>query len=103
MMLLLREDLLGAAIKEYPDLRGWLITWTRVTKEAAWTRLNDVRKDYPSADGVKLRSQRVLTVFNAKGNAYRLLTNVDYAGQVVQVLELLTHAEYDKEQWKQRY
>jgi mRNA interferase HigB len=59
--------------------------------------------DYPSTDGVKLKSQIVVTVFNVKGNEYRLLTNVNYDRQAVLVLELLTHAEYDKERWKERY
>lgn len=31
------------------------------------------------------------------------IPNVNYEGQIVQVLALLTHAEYDKDFWKQRY
>jgi len=52
---------------------------------------------------VKLRSLIVVTVFNVKGNEYRLLTQVNYRDRVVLVLELLTHAEYDKDAWKGRY
>ena len=77
--------------------------WRASVEDAAWSNLAELRIDYPSADGVKLRSQVVVTVFNVKGNEYRLLTSVDYARQVVQFLELLTHAEYDKERWKSRY
>jgi mRNA interferase HigB len=62
-----------------------------------------VSTDYPSADGVKLGSAIVVTVFNVKGNEYRLLTHVNYDQQAVLVLELLTHAEYDKDLWKIRY
>ena len=102
-MLLIGRDVLVKAVKTHPDARQWIAAWTATAEDAAWTNLADVRKDYPSADGVELRSRIVITVFNVKGNRYRLLTQVDYGGQVVQALELLTHAEYDKEQWKQRY
>ena len=43
-----------------------------------------------------------MTVFNIRGNHYRLLTWVSYRAGVVTVIEFLTHAEYDKEKWKDR-
>jgi mRNA interferase HigB len=39
-------------------------------------------------------------VFNIGGNKYRLITLVDYAYQKVFVRAILTHAEYDREDWK---
>lgn len=80
-----------------------MVEWESVVAEAEWRSIHDVRVDYPSADGVRLPREIVVTVFNVKGNEYRLLTYVDYASQFVQALDLLTHAEYDKEQWKRRY
>lgn len=56
-----------------------------------------------AADGVKLKSGLVVTIFNVKGNEYRLLTSIDYAGGIVEVLEVPTHAEYDKNLWKAKY
>ena len=50
-----------------------------------------------------LPSKTVVTVFNAKGNDYRLLAWIDYGAQVVEALQLLTQAQYDKQQWKERY
>jgi mRNA-degrading endonuclease HigB of HigAB toxin-antitoxin module len=40
------------------------------------------------------------TVFNIKGNKYRLIISIDYEEQVIYYKYFLTHAEYDKEQWK---
>jgi mRNA interferase HigB len=50
-----------------------------------------------------LKSAFVVTVFNVKGNTYRLLTSIDYDAAIVEVLDVLTHAEYDKALWKDRY
>lgn len=102
-MRLLGQDVLLKAIRKHSDARQWLETWVATVEDADWQSLSDVRVDYPSADGVKLKSQVVVTVFNVKGNEYRLLTNINYHRQFVLVLELLTHAEYDKEKWKGRY
>jgi mRNA interferase HigB len=68
-----------------------------------WYNLDDVRKAYPTADGVRLKSGFVVTVFNVKGNNYRLLASIDYDLGVLEALEILTHAEYDKNLWKDRY
>lgn len=102
-MRLIGQDVLGRALQRHADARKWLTAWIATVEDAMWQSLDDIREDYPSADGVKLKSEVVVTVFNVRGNTYRLLTHVDYEGQVVQVLELLTHAEYDKERWKTRY
>lgn len=102
-MRLLGQQALLKAMRKHTDARRWLEAWIVTVEEAAWQRVEDVRADYPSADGVKLKSQVVITVFNVKGNEYRLLTNISYRAQTVLVLELLTRGEYDKEAWKGRY
>jgi mRNA interferase HigB len=102
-MRLIGQDALSKSIRKHADARKWLNTWAATVEEAEWDSLEDVRADYPSADGVKLKSRIVVTVFNVKGNEYRLLANINYLRQVVVYLELLTHAEYDKESWKERY
>jgi mRNA interferase HigB len=102
-MRLIGQDLLSRSIRKHADTRKWLESWAVTVEEAAWVSLDELRRDYPSADGVKLKSQVVITVFNVKGNEYRLLTNINYQRQTVVFLELLTHAEYDKQNWKGRY
>jgi mRNA-degrading endonuclease HigB of HigAB toxin-antitoxin module len=51
----------------------------------------------------KLRSAADPLVLVVTYPAYRLITNINYDAQAVLVLELLTHADYDKEKWKGRY
>lgn len=102
-MRLVRRDVVSKAIRRHAGTKKWLDAWVLTVEEAAWENLEDVRADYPTADGVRLKSQIVITVFNVKGNEYRLLTNINYRHQIVVLLELLTHAEYSKDRWKGRY
>ena len=59
-----------------------------------------VRRDFPTADGVPVKSGRVATVFNIRGNRYRLITAVHYNRGLVYVMRFYTHAEYDRGRWK---
>jgi mRNA interferase HigB len=72
-----------------------LLNWYRITKRADWASLSDVRRDFAHADVVGRR-----TVFNIHGNAYRLISRVNYKNKRVFILHILTHFEYSKGDWK---
>lgn len=72
-----------------------LRAWFTHVEFAQWRNFAEVRADFPSADQV----QR-LTVFNIAGNNYRLIARIEYAQQKIYVRAVLTHAEYDREGWK---
>ena len=48
------------------------------------------------------RSGKSATVFNVCGNKHRMATAIHYNTGKVFVLELMSHAEYSKNQWKDR-
>jgi mRNA interferase HigB len=50
---------------------------------------------FPHADAVE-----GFTIFNIKGNRYRLITKIDYENRIVYVRELSTHADYSKGRWR---
>jgi mRNA interferase HigB len=102
-MLLLRQDVLQQAGKKNKPLKFWLDGWASLVSSTTWTSLKDIHKAYPSANGVTLRSGTVVTVFSAKGNNYRLLTRIDFEAEIIEILQVITHAEYDKNLWKERY
>jgi len=102
-MTLLGQDVLTRSAKRNKPLRAWLESWVTDVVNAEWHAIGDVRKMYPAADGVPLTSRTVVTVFNVKGNDFRLLTWIDYMAGIVQVLDVMTHAEYSKDLWKMRY
>lgn len=72
-----------------------LDAWFRIAKRAIWQDLTDVRRTFASADAVER-----WTVFNVRGNKYRLITEINYRFRRGYIRHLLTHAEYDRERWK---
>ncbi len=87
---------LKEAAAQHGDLEAALDIWFRIAKKASWKSLQEVRQVFPSADQAE-----GYTVFNIKGNAYRLITKIFYKYGRIYVRHVLTHAEYDKGDWKQ--
>jgi mRNA interferase HigB len=102
-MRLIGQDVLDKFRRKHADTRGWIDKWVMTVRAAEWESIDNVRKAYPHADGVKLRSGNVVTVFNCRGNDYRLLTAISYVLQTVQVLEVMPHSEYSQQSWKRRH
>jgi mRNA interferase HigB len=79
----------------YPDAKKAVETWYLIVKNASWSSLEDVREVYRDAEAVGN-----FTVFNIKGNNYRLIVGINYVKQRVYFKYFLTHAEYNKDHWK---
>jgi mRNA interferase HigB len=90
-----RKKLKEAALR-HAELEPALDIWFRIAKKAFWQNLADVRKTFASADAVEK-----WTVFNVKGNKYRLITEINYRFQRIYIRHVLTHAQYNQEKWKQ--
>ena len=95
MHVISRKRLREAATR-HPELELSLDVWFRIAKRASWQTLADVRRTFSSADLVQK-----WTVFNIKGNKYRLITEINYRFQRIYIRRVLTHAEYDQGKWKQ--
>jgi mRNA interferase HigB len=81
--------------EEHPDAKTSLESWYAVVRHADWKTPAEMKAVYPSADLVGRR-----TVFNIAGNKYRLIARINYQTQRVFVLYILTHALYDRGEWK---
>jgi mRNA interferase HigB len=86
-------------LREFCDLHAdaceALYDWYRVADKANWQNLLEVQQIYPQAEAVGN-----FTVFNIKGNRYRLIVDLIYTSQRIYIKYVLTHAEYDKDDWK---
>lgn len=81
--------------RKHSDCSEPLDSWYKVASKANWSNLLEVQSVFPSAEAVGN-----FTVFNIKGNKYRLIVSIDYQRQLMYIKYVLTHAKYDKEYWK---
>jgi mRNA interferase HigB len=86
--------------ERHPAAEEPLRKWFRTALAAKWANLSDVRRIFPHADGVDGGKGVILTIFNIGGNKYRLVARIRYGWQLINVRCVLTHAEYDKQTWK---
>jgi mRNA interferase HigB len=105
-MTVLNASELAKAGRKNAPLRRALDQWLQTAQAASWDSLQDIRETFPMTDGVTVKVaggiQIVATIFNIKGNSYRLIAVVDFGRAIIRVVEVLTHAEYSKGRWKDR-
>jgi mRNA interferase HigB len=77
--------------KRHADARGQVDAWLAEAKEASWKTPHDVKESYATASILK----NGVVVFNIRGNRYRLAVQIAYQTEVLKVLAIGTHKEYD--------
>ena len=80
---------------QHEDSAKPLRAWYKVARVASWASVAEVRRTYPHADPVNN-----CTVFNVGGNKYRLIVRIHYEWQRIYVRRVLTHQEYNKDDWR---
>jgi mRNA interferase HigB len=83
------------------DAERPLRNWFKTARSARWRCLGDVRLTYSHADGVTTKGGQALTVFNICGRKYRLVARIRYDHRLINVRAVLTHAEYDRGDWRE--
>ena len=94
MHIITRKRLLDFA-EEHPNTSTPLDVWYRIVKSTEIKNFSQLREIFPRADKVEN-----LTVFNIGGNKIRLIAAIHYDTQCLFIRHVLTHKEYDKENWK---
>jgi len=79
----------------YADAHAPLQAWRRLIERGDYGSFAALRATFASVDKVGERY-----VFNIGGNKYRLVAAIAFAPRIVWVKAVLTHAEYDKGDWK---
>jgi mRNA interferase HigB len=83
----------------HPTIATTLEHWEVLIRRGQFANLVEIRKVLPTADQAEVRSGRAVTIFNIK-NHFRLITAIHYNHQIIYILLILTHGEYDKPHWK---
>jgi len=86
----------------HPAARAPLTEWHTRTRHAHWQSFPEVKATFGQTDQVRVRSGRRLAIFDIGGNKFRLIAAIHYNTGKVLVLRVLTHKEYDAEQWKEQ-
>lgn len=95
-MRIIAKSRLVARAEVYGDCVAQVQEWYSAARKAQWHDLSEVRQAYRHADVVGDK-----TVFNIKGNHYRLIVHINYQTGIMYFKDLLTHAAYDKGAWKE--
>ncbi len=94
-MRVLGTSILTAFIEKHRDAENAIKSWLHEVRDCSWGNTHDIKNRYRSADF--LANNRV--IFNIKGNKYRLVVKIRFAGNVVLVEWVGTHAEYSKKRF----
>jgi mRNA interferase HigB len=82
--------------EKHPDSETALLRWFKIVQKTEFNSFAELRRVFPSAD--KLDHW---IIFNIGGNKYRLITSFHFNRGKVYIRHVLTHAEYDRGDWKQ--
>ncbi|HEX8476401.1 MAG TPA: type II toxin-antitoxin system HigB family toxin [Pyrinomonadaceae bacterium] len=83
-------------MSQCPETRNALAHWHRLIKQTNLASFVELRLIFPAADKVGK-----LTVFNIGGNKVRLVAAIHYNRRKVYIRAVLTHKEYDQDNWKE--
>ena len=88
-MIVIGKDKLTDFYKKYGDARKPLLRWLKVTENSCWNSFADLKQTFGSAD-----------LYTQGGNKYRLVTAINFKGQMIIVEVVMAYTEYSKNRWK---
>ena len=80
----------------HPDSTASFARWFKIMDRQEFRSFAQLRATFPTADRVGN-----LIVFNIGGNSYRVVASIHFNRQKVYIRHVLTHAEYDRGDWRE--
>ncbi len=82
--------------EKYPDAKAQLEAWFKIARKTNWDTFAELKQTY---DATASQVGRCV-VFNICGNKYRLIVSARFEYGCFWVRNVLTHAEYDRNVWR---
>jgi mRNA interferase HigB len=98
-MRVIGKDTLTRFYEKHRDAKGPLLRWLKIAEASAWSSFADLKRTLGSADLYTQGGQHYV-IFNIGGNKYRLVTAINFKGQIVVIEIVMVHTEYSKNRWK---
>lgn len=95
MHVITRKRLRDFAVR-HRDAAEPLGVWHALMSKADFGSFTELKRVFGSVDKVGK-----FTVFDIGGNKYRLVAAIHYNRRKVYIRHVLTHAEYDRDKWKE--
>jgi mRNA interferase HigB len=90
-MKLISNSALRVFAAEHPQADAPLKGWRRVIEKNRFPNWSELKASFNTVDRVG-----DLVVFDIGGNKYRLIAYIRFEKQIVYIMAVLTHQEYDK-------
>lgn len=94
-MHVITQSRIWEAKEKYPESASALDGWYRVIKKNQFSHFAELKKCFNSVDKVEQ-----YFVFNIAGNKLRLIASIHFQRRKVYIRHILTHTEYDEDNWK---
>jgi mRNA interferase HigB len=91
----LGEAILVRFAQKHAAARKPLRRFLDVALAADWPHFPALKRSFGAAD----RTSRGMVIFNIGGNKYRLLATVSFERQILLIEDVLTHEEYNREEF----
>lgn len=85
-------------IQRHPESEKVMKSWYDTSKKVIWLNFSEVKQTFGAVDLFKNN----IHIFDIGGNKYRLVAAIHYNTGTLYIREVLTHEEYDKNQWQKR-
>jgi len=91
-MLLVYLEKMNVFAKNHANARKSLSVWKMVVEKASWKTKQHVLSDFPKAKMIANNRAR----FEIVHNTYRLIAQIHYEEQIVEIRFIGTHNEYER-------